>query len=94
MSVPWGEDAGEDAVLAKVFAGLRRGQRARYVLAMHAKKLRPPSFADHPAWQSALRAPVQAETEEEREAVAKAMRSGELIPGADVSSELERRRRD
>lgn len=46
---------------------------------------------DHPAWQAALRAPLQAETDEERHAVAEAMRSGKLIPGDTVSVEIARR---
>ena len=47
---------------------------------------------DHPAWQAALRAPVEPETQAEREAVAAAMNSGPLIPGEQVTAELERRR--
>ncbi|MFT3776304.1 MAG: hypothetical protein QM820_63985 [Minicystis sp.] len=58
------------------------------------KKQRAGISADHPAWQAALRAPVQAETEEEREAVEEAMRSGKLIAGAEVSAEIARRSRD
>ena len=46
---------------------------------------------DHPAWQAALKAPVQLETDEEREAVAEAMRSEKLIPSAAVSAEIARR---
>ncbi|MEO7592737.1 MAG: hypothetical protein ABI134_16100 [Byssovorax sp.] len=59
---------------------------------MLAAKPRPAAFVDHPAWKAALRAPVEPETDEEREAVAEAMRSGTLIPGAEVSAEIARRR--
>lgn len=59
---------------------------------MLAQKPRPVPV-DHPAWQAALRAPVQPETQEERDAVAEAMGSGKLIPGAEVSAEIARRRR-
>jgi hypothetical protein len=54
---------------------------------------RPGSLrVDHPAWQAALRAPVEPETDEEREAVAEAMDSGALIPGVRVSAEIAARR--
>ncbi len=58
---------------------------------MHAQKAGPALPLDHPAWQAALRAPVQPETDEEREAVCDAMRSGAPVPGAEVSAELARR---
>lgn len=54
------------------------------------ERRQPP--VDHPTWQAALRAPVEPETQEEREAVAAAMNSGPLIPGEQVTAELERRR--
>ena len=60
---------------------------------MHAQKTGLTIPLDHPVWQAALRAPVQPETEEEREAVTEAMRSGNLVPGAEVSAEIERRSR-
>ena len=59
---------------------------------MLAAKPRPVAFVDHPAWKAALRAPVEPETDEEREAVAEATRSGALIPAAEVSAEIARRR--
>ena len=62
-----------------------------YPWEMLAAKLRPAAFLDHPAWKAALRAPVEPETDEEREAVAEAMRSGRLIPGAEVSADIKRR---
>ncbi len=61
---------------------------------MYAQKPGPALPVDHPAWQAALRAPVVPETDEEREAVAEAMRSGELTSGAEVSAEIARRSRD
>ncbi len=48
-------------------------------------------LVDHPAWQAAQKAPLQLETDEEREAVAEAMRSEKLIQGAAVSAEIARR---
>ena len=63
-----------------------------YSVIMLAAKPRPAAFVDHPAWKAALRAPVEPETDEEREAVAEAMRSGALIPAAEVSAEIARRR--
>jgi hypothetical protein len=48
---------------------------------------RPTSLhVDHPAWQAALRAPIEPETDDEREAVAAAMASGVLIPGAQIAA--------
>lgn len=66
---------------------------ACYVLTMLAEKIRTGIAVDHPAWQAALRAPVVPETEEEREAVAEAMRSGKLVSGAEVSAEIAKRSR-
>lgn len=63
-----------------------------YFRPMLAVKSRAAAFVDHPAWKAALRAPVEAETDEEREAVAEAMRSGALIAGADVTAEIARHR--
>jgi hypothetical protein len=60
---------------------------------MHAEKLGPALPVDHPAWQAALRAPLQPETDEEREAVAAAMRSGEPVSSVEVSAEIARRSR-
>ncbi|MEP7127142.1 MAG: hypothetical protein ABJE95_39780 [Byssovorax sp.] len=59
---------------------------------MIAVKSRAATFADHPAWKAALRAPVEPETDEERNVVAEAMRSGALIPAAEVTAEIARRR--
>lgn len=58
---------------------------------MHAMKTGFVALSDHPAWQAALRAPVVAETAEEREAVAEALNSGPVIASAQVSAELARR---
>jgi hypothetical protein len=58
---------------------------------MHAQKLGPALPVDHPAWQAALRAPVQPETDAERDAVAVAMRSGESVSSVEVSAEIARR---
>jgi hypothetical protein len=53
----------------------------------------PPSLhVDHSAWQAALRTPIEPETDDEREAVAEAMASGVLIPGAQISAEIATRR--
>lgn len=59
---------------------------------MIAAKSRVAAFVDHPAWKAALRAPVEPETDEERVAVAEAMRSGALIAAADVTAEIARLR--
>lgn len=59
---------------------------------MIAVESRVAAFVDHPAWKAALRAPVEPETDEEREAVAEAMRSGALISAADVTAEIARLR--
>ena len=54
---------------------------------------RPTSLhVDHPAWQAALRAPIEPETDDEREAVAAAMASGVLIPGAQIGAQIAARR--
>ena len=59
-----------------------------------ALKTSPPAISeDHPAWQAALKAPLEPESEEERLAVAEAMRGGKLVSGAEVSAEIARRRR-
>jgi hypothetical protein len=58
-----------------------------------AAKKRPAIPESHPAWQAALRAPVEPESEEERLAVAEAMQSGDLVPGEIVSAEIARRAR-
>lgn len=58
---------------------------------MHALKSGFASIVDHPAWQAAMNAPVVAETDEEREAVAAALESGPLIPGVQVTAEIDRR---
>ncbi len=62
-------------------------------MAMRIPAPRPALPVDHPVWQAALRAPVQPETDEEREAVAEAMRSDRRIPGAEVSAAIARRSR-
>ncbi len=49
------------------------------------------SLVDHPAWQAAVNAPVVAETDEERAAVAAALESSPLVPGSRVSAEIARR---
>lgn len=61
---------------------------------MFARKIVPALPLDHPAWQAALRAPVQPETDEEREAVARAMRSGEPLSSIEVSAEIALRGHD
>ncbi len=43
----------------------------------------------HPA----LQAPIESETDEEREAVEAAMNSGQLVPGSIVTAEIARRAR-
>ena len=52
----------------------------------------PLLHVDHPAWQAALRAPIEPETDDEREAVAEAMASGVLMPGAQIGAEIAARR--
>lgn len=37
------------------------------------------SILDHPAWQAAVNAPVVPETDEKREAVAEALKSGPVV---------------
>ncbi len=59
---------------------------------MLAAKRPDPLHVDHPAWQAALHAPVEPESDEEREAVAEAMDSGALIPGVQISGEIAARR--
>ena len=49
------------------------------------------SILDHPAWQAAVNAPVVPETDEEREAVAEALKSGPVVPGSRVTAEISRR---
>lgn len=58
---------------------------------MHALKPGLASILDHPAWQAAMNAPVVPETDEEREAVAEALKSGPLIPAVQVTAEITRR---
>jgi adenylate kinase family enzyme len=60
---------------------------------MRAEKLenRLPDY--HPALLAALNAPIEAETDEEREAVDAAMSSGQLVPGSLVTAEITRRSR-
>lgn len=41
---------------------------------------------EHPAWQAALNAPVEPETEEERQAIADALRAGKGPLGGDGGS--------
>lgn len=60
---------------------------------MLAGKLENRLSADHPALQAALRAPIEAETDEEREVVEAAMNSGQLVPGSMVTAEIGRRAR-
>ncbi len=47
----------------------------------------------HPALLAALHAPIESETDEEREAVEAAMNSGQLVPGSIVTEEIARRAR-
>jgi hypothetical protein len=47
-----------------------------------AEKARRAIPENHPAWQAALNAPVEPETEGERQAIAAALRSGKLTSGA------------
>jgi hypothetical protein len=57
-----------------------------------AKRPAPLLHVDHPAWQAALRAPIEPETDDEREAVAEVMASGVLIPGAQIGAQIAARR--
>ena len=57
-----------------------------------AKRPAPLLHVDHPAWQVALRAPIELEMDDEREAVAEAMASGALSPGAQIGAEIAARR--
>jgi len=63
------------------------------LLSMSAKKLENRLPADHPALLAALRAPIEAETDEEREAVEAAMNSGQLVPGSMVTEKGAERER-
>ncbi len=58
---------------------------------MPAQKIENRLPDDHPALLAALRAPIESETNEEREAVEAAMNSGQLVPGSMVTAELARR---
>lgn len=58
---------------------------------MSSTKLEHRLLDDHSALRAALRAPVESETDEEREAVEAAMDSGPLVPGSIVTAELTRR---
>lgn len=60
---------------------------------MSAEKLENRLPDDHPALLAALRAPIESETDEEREAVEAAMNSGQLVPGSMVTAEIARRAR-
>jgi adenylate kinase family enzyme len=60
---------------------------------MTAAKLENRLPDDHPALLAALRAPIESETDEEREAVEAAMSSGQLVPGSMVTAEIARRAR-
>jgi hypothetical protein len=53
---------------------------------MHARKLENRLPDDHPAVLAASRAPVEPETDEEREAVEAALGSGQLVPGPMVKA--------
>jgi hypothetical protein len=56
---------------------------------MHAKKLDNRLPDDHPALVAALRAPIEPETDEEREAVEAAMSSGQPV-AISSTTEMER----
>ncbi len=58
-----------------------------------AEKLENRLPTDHPALLAALHAPIEAETDEEREAVEAAMSSGQFVPGSMVTAEIARRAR-
>jgi hypothetical protein len=58
---------------------------------MHAEKLENRLPDDHPAVLAALNAPIESETDAEREAVEAAMSSGQLVPGSMVTAEIARR---
>jgi hypothetical protein len=60
---------------------------------MRAEKLENRLPDDHPALLAAQRAPIESETDEEREAVEAAMNSGQLVPGSMVTAEIARRAR-
>jgi hypothetical protein len=60
---------------------------------MSAEKLENRLSDDHPALLAAQRAPIESETDEEREAVEDALNSGQLVPGSIVSAEIARRAR-
>ena len=60
---------------------------------MSAEKLENRLPDDHPAVLAARRAPIESETDEEREAVEAALNSGQLVPGAIVTAEIARRAR-
>lgn len=60
---------------------------------MTAKKIENRLPDDHPALLAARRAPIESETDEEREVVEAAMNSGQLVPGSIVTAELARRAR-
>ncbi len=60
---------------------------------MSAEKLENRLHDDHPALLAARRAPVEPESDEEREAVEEALNSGQLVPGSIVTAEIARRAR-
>jgi adenylate kinase family enzyme len=60
---------------------------------MSAEKLENRLPDDHPAVLAARRAPIESETDEEREAVEAALNSGQLVPDAIVTAEIARRAR-
>ncbi len=60
---------------------------------MSAEKLENRLPDDHPAVLAVRSAPIESETDEEREAVEAALNSGQLVPGAIVTAEIARRAR-
>lgn len=58
---------------------------------MHAMKSGFAAVSDHPAWQAAVNAPVIPETDDEREAVAEALKSGPPVSGSKVTAEIAQR---
>lgn len=58
-----------------------------------AEKLENRLPGDHPALLAARTAPVESETDEERDAVEDALNSGQLVPGSIVTAEIARRAR-
>lgn len=58
---------------------------------MHATKPGFAALSDHPAWQAAINAPLIPETDDEREAVAEALKSGPPVSGVKVTLEIAKR---